>query len=64
MYVSLSQSGKHSSLQAFVRHVVEHEGNEIYTFLHQNPKSNLLCGGDATCSRFSKLSASTTQAGS
>ena len=30
-----------------------------YNFLHQNLKSNILCGGGATCSWFSELSTST-----
>ena len=30
-----------------------------YIFLHQNLKSNILCGGGATCSWFSELSTST-----
>ena len=30
-----------------------------YDFLHQNLKSNILCGGGATCSWFSELSTST-----
>ena len=32
-----------------------------YNFLHQNLKSNILCGGGATCSWFSELSTSTKQ---